>query len=73
MSFQAIVERDQIRIELAETQKRLKKFIDEMNDKIAAEKQTAERHCEDRLKDSADKVDRNRDRCFLLSKHACDV
>lgn len=37
--MQAVVERDQTKIELVETQKRLKTFINEMNDKIADEKQ----------------------------------
>ncbi|CAF4553506.1 unnamed protein product [Rotaria sp. Silwood1] len=39
---EAIVERDQIKIELVETQKRLKKFLDEINDKIINEKQNIE-------------------------------
>ena len=37
--IQAVVERDQTKIELAETQKRLKALINEMDDKIANEKQ----------------------------------
>ncbi len=55
-SFKAIVERDQIKIELVETQKRLKKFLDEMNEKIHIEKQNAEKHFEERLKENAEKV-----------------
>ncbi len=53
---QAIVERDQIKIELVETQKRLKKLIDEMNEKIDSEKHNAEKTCEERLKENAEKV-----------------
>ena len=55
-SLQAIVERDQLRIELAETQKRLKKLIDKKTDKIQQEKQNAEKICEERLKENAEKV-----------------
>ena len=57
--FQATVERDQIQIELTETQKRMKKLIDEMNEKIAQERQNADRLCEERLKDNAEKVNRH--------------
>jgi uncharacterized protein (DUF1499 family) len=39
-----------------ETQKRLKKFIDEMNDNIHMEKQNIEIRCEERLKENAEKV-----------------
>ena len=54
--FQAIAERDQIRIELTETQKRLKKFLDEMNENIDTQKRQAEKVCDERLKENADKV-----------------
>lgn len=56
---QATVERDQTQIELTETQKRLKKLIDEMNEKIAQERQNAERACDERLKENAEKVNRS--------------
>lgn len=56
---QAIVERDQLKIELTETQKRLKKFLDEMNEKIRIEKGTAEKIFEEKLKENAEKVNRN--------------
>lgn len=55
-SLQAIVERDQTRVELAETQKRLKKFLDEMNEKIQMERANAEKICEEKLKENAEKV-----------------
>ncbi|CAF0905398.1 unnamed protein product [Adineta ricciae] len=61
--LQAIVERDQLRIELAETQKRLKKLIDEMTDKIQQEKQNAEKICEERLKENAEKIHQVEDKC----------
>ncbi|CAF1613031.1 unnamed protein product [Adineta ricciae] len=61
--LQAIVERDQLRIELAETQKRLKKLIDEMTDRIQQEKQNAEKICEERLKENAEKIHQAEDKC----------
>ena len=54
--LQAFVERDQIRIELTETQKRLKKFLEEMNETIDTEKRHAEKVCDERLRENADKV-----------------
>ncbi len=56
---QAIVERDQLKIELTETQKRLKKFLDEMNEKIRIERGTAEKIFEEKLKENAEKVNLN--------------
>ncbi|CAF1298323.1 unnamed protein product [Adineta steineri] len=60
---EAIVERDQIKIELIETQKRLKKFLDEMNDKIHIEKQNTEKLCEEKLKENAEKMRQAEERC----------
>ncbi|CAF4698968.1 unnamed protein product [Rotaria socialis] len=53
---EAIVDRDQIRIELVETQKRLRKYIDEMNETILNEKYNIETFFNDQLKESAEKV-----------------
>jgi hypothetical protein len=53
------VERDQTKVELIETQKRLTKLIDEMNEKITIEKHTAEVVCEERMKVNAEKVRRS--------------
>jgi hypothetical protein len=61
-----MVERDQIKIELAETQKRLKKFLDEMNEKIRMEKESAEKIFEDKLKENAEKVNSNSLRILLI-------
>ena len=54
--FQAIVERDQTKIELTETQKRLSKLIDEMTEKIGEEKKRVENLCEIQMKENAEKV-----------------
>lgn len=54
--LKAIIERDQVKVELVETQKRLKHLIDEMNEKIQAERQKAEQACDERLKENAEKV-----------------
>ncbi|CAF5216649.1 unnamed protein product [Rotaria magnacalcarata] len=53
---EAIVDRDQIRIELVETQKRLRKYIDEMNETILNEKYNIETLFNVQLKESAEKV-----------------
>ena len=43
-----------------ETQKRLKKFLDEMNEKIQIERTHAEKIFEEKLKENADKVEWNK-------------
>ncbi|CAF1017364.1 unnamed protein product [Rotaria sordida] len=60
---EAIVERDQMKIELVETQKRLKKFIDEMNEKINIEKQKIEQIYEEKLKENIEKIRQVEERC----------
>ncbi|CAF3347513.1 unnamed protein product [Rotaria sp. Silwood1] len=60
---EAIVERDQIKIELVETQKRLKKLIDEMNDKINIEKQKVEQIFEEKLKENSEKIRQVEEKC----------
>ncbi|CAF2470353.1 unnamed protein product [Rotaria sp. Silwood2] len=60
---EAIVERDQIKIELVETQKRLKKFIDEMDEKITKEKQNIEAIYQDRSKENAEKIRQIEEKC----------
>jgi hypothetical protein len=47
----------------------LKKLIDEMNEKIHLEKQTAEKTCDERLKENAEKVNLKTQtiKTFLLS------
>ena len=46
-----------------ETQKRLKKFLDEMNEKIGIEKGNIEKICDERLKESAEKLKQMEDKC----------
>ncbi|CAF1516206.1 unnamed protein product [Rotaria magnacalcarata] len=60
---EAVVERDQTRIELVETQKRLKKFIDEMNETINVEKQKAEKLCDEKVKENSEKMRQTEERC----------
>ena len=65
-----MVERDQIKIELTETQKRLKKFLDEMNEKIRLEKENAEKIFEEKSKENTEKassisLETILHRCFL--------
>ncbi|CAF5066733.1 unnamed protein product, partial [Rotaria sp. Silwood1] len=59
----AIVERDQIKIELVEIQKRLKKFLDEINDKVINEKQNIEVIYQDRLKENTEKIRQIEEQC----------
>ncbi|CAF3414380.1 unnamed protein product [Rotaria socialis] len=60
---EAIVDRDQIRIELVETQKRLRKYIDEMNETILNEKYNIETFFNDQLKESAEKARQIEEKC----------
>ncbi|CAF1150781.1 unnamed protein product [Rotaria sp. Silwood1] len=60
---EAIVERDQIKIELVEIQKRLKKFLDEINDKVINEKQNIEVIYQDRLKENTEKIRQIEEQC----------
>ena len=48
-----------------ETQKRLKAYLDEMNEKINVEKQNAEKSYEERLKENLEKVRRKSQKNFL--------
>lgn len=57
--MQAVVERDQTKIELVETQKRLKTFINEMNDKIADEKQNIQIISQQQRSENAAQVTKN--------------
>ncbi|CAF3951417.1 unnamed protein product [Rotaria magnacalcarata] len=60
---EAIVDRDQIRIELVETQKRLRKYIDEMNETILNEKYNIETLFNVQLKESAEKARQIEGKC----------
>ncbi|UJR30926.1 hypothetical protein I4U23_018438 [Adineta vaga] len=60
---EAIVERDLIQRELIETQKRLNKLIEEINEKVTNETRTIEIICRERLKDSEEKIQKTEDKC----------
>jgi len=54
--IKAIIERDQFKIELVETQKRLKKLIEETDEKMTDEKQNIEAIYQQRLKENTEQV-----------------
>ncbi|CAF1178007.1 unnamed protein product [Didymodactylos carnosus] len=60
---EAIVEREQLKMELNETKQRLKNTIDDISNNIMGEKQAVERDCEQRINENVEAIKKLEEKC----------